>query len=907
MRSIAPTSLLKLHQEHAGPLAKYLVEHPRKPFARAPGCDTFYVRGMRRGPSFLSAVLLSILSAGCGAGTHPPHPPQGCALEGAVFEVGDPNGHADPTGARAAGQARAGRIQASAIAQPAHGRQKIEDGDFLLINDKIAVVIEDRGPSDGYARFGGEILAIDAVGEDGEPRGLSLYNETLMGFALQMIDPSSVSVLRDGSDGGEAVVRVTGRPKIVPFLDGPIKILFPRTYDLEMAYDYVLAPGAEKFVIRASVMNPGSEAVDFGVGSLDKDEYLGFFHYSRSQMVTAERGFAKPLPRTRWVGFDGGPWSFSWRTLDGDLEFGLEQSGFSLFWAAGFVVDACATRTVDRMEVVAGGPEYDGLREAMRRASGEPAWRAVTGTLSDGAGEPVPDAWIHGLDATGAYLTRTRTDASGAFALHAPPSAPITLVPHKRGYPAHPGAVVAPEAAIAPIAFDPHGALHVTAVDGAGGTPIPVRVQVIPLAPTSATPPEFGDDDEADGRLHQEFAVTGEATLPVPPGQHRVIVSRGYEWEILDTTVSVAAGATAEVPAALAHSVDTTGVMCADFHIHSAFSADSNDSVVHKVKGAIADGLDIPVSSEHEWVIDFQPVIEELGLSPWAFGVPSSELTTFAWGHFGVVPLTPRDGARNRGAVEWIGKAPPEVFGHVHSLPEDPVLIVNHPRGTGIGGFFSAANYDGVKDTGDPALWSHDFDAVEVFNDSDFEKNRGASVADWFALLNHGHRVIAVGSSDSHHLRTSPVGYPRTCMVFGHDDPKQLSALIVRDAIRSGMSTVSGGLTMTVTGPGGERPGETAVAPSGTATFLVTVEAPSWIAADSLEIIVNGATMGVEPLLPIGAGPSKRFANQVDVTFDPGAGQSWVVFHAKGETDLAPLHPGRRPFAVSNPVYLKGS
>jgi hypothetical protein len=29
-----------------------------------------------------------------------------------------------------------------------------------------------------------------------------------------------------------------------------------------------------------------------------------------------------------------------------------------------------------------------------------------------------------------------------------------------------------------------------------------------------------------------------------------------------------------------------------------------------------------------------------------------------------------------------------------------------------------------------------------------------------------------------------------------------------------------------------------------------------------------------------------------------------VVFHAKGEADLSPLHPGRRPFAVSNPVFL---
>jgi len=77
------------------------------------------------------------------------------------------------------------------------------------------------------------------------------------------------------------------------------------------------------------------------------------------------------------------------------------------------------------------------------------------------------------------------------------------------------------------------------------------------------------------------------------------------------------------------------------------------------------------------------------------------------------------------------------------------------------------------------------------------------------------------------------------------------------------------------------------------------------IDADTLETIVNGATVSVEPLLPLGGGPSKKFVNQVTVDVDPKAPRTWVVFHAKGETDLAPLHPGRRPFAVSNPVFLK--
>ena len=862
---------------------------------------------MRR---ILPVLFLAPLLASCSSTDtvvpDPPDPPgPTCKLAATVFEAGDPVGHADPLGAAAAKQARAGRIgDAGLVAQPAHGRQRIEAGDYLIINDKIAVVIENKGLSDGYARFGGEILAIDRVGEGGKPMGLSLYGETLMGIGIRMIDPTSVTVLHDGGDGGEAVVRVTGPIHPIPFLDGPISALFPRDYELQMAYDYVLKPGAEAVTIRVGVINPGLEAINFYVEGQGSDELFGFFQHSRSQLVTPESGFGRPKEASSaWVGFDGGPWSFAYRTRGNPLLFGAEQSGFELFWGQGLVAGACARTTVDRVEIIAGGPEYDGLREAVRRTSGEAPWRAVTGTLVDAKGQPVAGAWVHGLDDKGQYLTRTRTDDKGSFTVHAPPAGPISLVPQKLGYPAHASVVVDTKASTTTLTLGETATLHVVATGDA--IKAPVRIQVIPTKPEPATPEGFGVEDEAAGRLYQDFAMAGEATLTVPVGEHRIIVSRGYEWELFDTTVTVVAGETKEISAPLAHSVDSAGAMCADFHIHSMFSADSSDSVSRKVAGAVADGLDIPVSSEHEWVIDFQPVVKALGVTPWAFGMASSELTTFAWGHFGVVPLTPHDEAHNHGAVDWIGHTPAEVFKHVHELPEKPVLVVNHPRGSGFGGYFSAAAYDREKDTGDPELWSHDFDAVEVFNDSDFEKNRTEAVADWFALLNHGHKVSAIGSSDSHHLRTSPVGYPRTCFQFGHDDPTKLSPKAVRDAIAGADSTISGGLYMTVAGPGGERPGATVMTADGTAKFLVTVHAPTWIAADTLETIVNGKTLSMEPLLPIGAGPGKKFANEVTVTLDPKAAHNWVVFHAKGETDLAPLHPGRRPFAVSNPVFLK--
>jgi hypothetical protein len=284
--------------------------------------------------------------------------------------------------------------------------------------------------------------------------------------------------------------------------------------------------------------------------------------------------------------------------------------------------------------------------------------------------------------------------------------------------------------------------------------------------------------------------------------------------------------------------------------------------------------------------------------------MPSEELTTFAWGHFGVVPLVPKVDKVNNGAVEWIGKQPPAMFDDVSKLPEKPVLIINHPRSGGplgaIGAYFDAAQLDTNTTRGVDGLWSEQFEGIECFNDSDFEANRNLVVKDFFAMLNAGKKRVCVGSSDSHHLRGSPVGYPRTCMHFGHDDPTKLSSEAVRDALRSGRSSVSGGIYLTAIGPNGEGPGQTV--PPGPSTFTVTVGAPSWVSVDpQVEVIVDGVTVETKPLAPVMTMVGQRFSATIDVN---RTGKKWVMFHVKGKGDLSPVHPGRKAFAVSNPIFL---
>ena len=825
------------------------------------------------------------------------------------WEEGDPAGHADPFGAKAASQARAGRIAAADVVQPAHGRAKIEAGDFALVNDRIAVVIEDKDVSDGYGRFGGEIIALDRVDDDGKLAGGSFFGETLQATSLYQINPRSVTVMNDGSDGNAAVIRVVGPLEGIPFLTETFGALFPAAFaSLEAMTDYTLEPGSERVTITFGLANSTDFELDTGEKTPGSVDIIGFFQGSFNDLFTPATGYADPASGVSdFVAFTNDGVPFAYLGPDGEpLEYGgINISGFTVFNGPGTNIPTCTQSELHVRDLVVGplGEGIDGMRESIRNTYGVEAWREVSGVVTDGAGAVLPGAFVHVLDAEGVYLSRVMTGADGSYAVRVP-NADVTLVPQKRGYPASPGEPNADGTAVADLTFEPNGFIQVTALEAGSGLPIPARIQVIPLIAQPETPAQFGDLDEVNGRLWQAFEPTGAVTLPVPVGDHRVVISHGYEYEIIDVNVAVAAGQTVPLAGNLARSVDTTDALSADFHIHSAYSADSSDPVLYKIRGSLADGVECPATSEHEWINPWQPLIEDMGMQDWAFGVTSEELTTFTWGHFGVVPIQPRPDRVNNGAIDWLDKSAEDIFDEVRALPEKPALIINHPSGsTPFSAYFAAVSLDRATGTSDSPLWSDHFDAIEVFNDSDFDSNRDSSVADWFALLNAGHSFWAVGSSDSHSLRTSAVGYPRTYLFMGYDAPNQASESDVGDTIRSGQMTISGGLFMTVTGPNGSVPGETE-SKTANADFTVTVRCPSWIDADTLEVIVNGETVDEQPLLPMGAGPGKVFVNQVSVAL-PSGPRAWVVFHAKGPGDLSPVTPGKNPFAVSNPILFE--
>ena len=828
-------------------------------------------------------------------------------------ELGDPDGHPEPLGGTAS-EARAGRVEAAELPEDPTDLATWAAGDFLLANDRVAVLIEDVGLSDGYDPYGGKIVGIFRV-EGGALVDPADFNEVAGAVGRFTFDATSVTVLADGSDGGDAIVRAKGPLATVPFIDPLIRGLLSGDFeDIEVAVDYVLSPGAEHVDIRYTFDSPRATNVRVSQAT------HFFVQYKRMPIWTPVAGFdASPeMGAVPYVAFvDPDSTSFAWASPTGDLEPFIDISGVFVFAEPGFQIEACGLSERHFARLYVGGPGLEGLLAARARAEGESA-RAITVTVQDVTGAPAPGARVHAVGPMGEHLTRGLVGTDGVAAVTVPegvaPVLSVWLHGHEVGGPVSVGATES----TAEITLPASGAIHVAAIDPTTMAGLPVRVQVVPVGARPEMPSAYGERLPGDGRLHVEFTMTGDATLPAPPGDHRVIVSRGYEYEVVSQEVTVAAGSTIDVPAALERTVDTTGVMCGDFHIHTHRSPDSEDDARLKLRGALADGLEIPVRSDHEWIMDFEPLIADLGVEEWAFGVGSLELTTFTWGHFGVFPLDPMP-VPNRGAFDWVGKTPPEVFTEVRARVGSQgtaSIIINHPRSGagglgGIGAYFDAAGYD--PDTTmleTPEYWDEEFSLVEVFNDSDFDDNVDGTVRDWFSFLSSGRRVFAVGSSDSHGIHRTPVGYPRTCVTLGTDEPAMLRTMgsgALRDAMLAGRSSVSGGIYVEAVARDGASLGDTVSGAADVEMVQVTVRAASWIDADTLRVYADGALVETIPLdesMVDPLEPTVRFRNDVAVPLAVGATPSWVVFVASGDQPLDPVHPGRRPFGVTNPIFF---
>ncbi len=527
---------------------------------------------------------------------------------------------------------------------------------------------------------------------------------------------------------------------------------------------------------------------------------------------------------------------------------------------------------------------------------------------------------------------------------------------------------------------DPPGRITVHVVDESGH-PLPAKATAIGVYPAENAgqltrqflydlqcgepfrSTDMVNDDPADPETRRfietvGYTRAGAATLRVRPGRYRVVSSRGPEYDLASSEVEVGPDETRSVTHVLTRVVDTSGFIAADMHIHSKNSIDSALSLDERVLALAAEGVEWAVSTDHNYVTDYQPYVARNDLFQWVYPTVGLEMTTLESGHFNGYPLRYEPGPVTHGAFAWAGRPPGDIFSDLRSLgslgPERTIIQVNHPR-DGVLGYFSqyqrspftadespptivqqviAPKGPAFKTADGKSTFSFAFDAMEIANGKLFHqvhtfrvpdvlpegdlpasfpapghillKANGqpgfpGAVEDWFNLLNLGHRFIAVGTADSH-SGNDEAGHFRTMLFVGDDRPIALTDEILVDAMRSRRVVVTNGplLDFWIDDPTAGVMGQTIQTKKSAVSVHYRLTAAPWASVARINVWRNGTiakVLEIDPARDLAHDPVNEHFD-VDLAKDATGApiDSWFVLEAIGYRSFFPaIRPDEVP------------
>jgi len=327
------------------------------------------------------------------------------------------------------------------------------------------------------------------------------------------------------------------------------------------------------------------------------------------------------------------------------------------------------------------------------------------------------------------------------------------------------------------------------------------------------------------------------AEIGLPAGEYTIYATRGFEYGVAEKKVSVLAGSVEDISLEIASEVPTPGLAACDTHIHTfTYSGHGDATADERVLTIAGEGLELAVASEHNRHVDYSEAAQRLGVADRFTYVIANEVTTNA-GHFIAFPVAnPSAAVPDAKLTAW-----PELMRSIRGVPGVNVIVLNHPRDTHNNFVpFAPVNFDAA--TGDNLRESEPFtfDAIEVCNSGTLQSDYMQSFPDWFALLNHGYRVTAVGSSDSHDVSRFIVGQGRTYIACDDHDPGRLNVEDACRALKAGHAYVSMGLLVRLTVNDRFEAGDLATTLGEEIDVRVHVLGPSWTQADRVELFANG-------------------------------------------------------------------
>jgi hypothetical protein len=612
-------------------------------------------------------------------------------------------------------------------------------GDLVLENDEVVFVVDQLGSSTGFAESGGNL--VDAADARARKDELGQVFTFFGKFPRQGV----YEALRSGvADDGTAWIQARGRELYEP------KLLVTTRYSLH--------PPDRALLIETTLENTGDTQIELPALG-DAIQWGGAEKVAPGQPA----GFRGPSSGP-YVGGVGRFVSYAMTSTEGAVDGVSGGSWTDTAVRRDAKLAPAAKTTYSRVFLVGERPDTTSL----------------VGELALAAGKPVGEVQLRvagGPLATGEILKLAPDGSREALSLAPPFVARVPLGRYWAATAANPAARVGPidVKADAPVQAELTVAARATldvGCTGAGGAPMPCKLTLEGLAGTPD--PSFGPAYAAGPARRQATTAGAAVRVLVPPGTYRVTASRGPEYALDATEVTLGPGVLRSLLLAPSRVVDTRGYLACDFHQHTILGADAPTSTRDRVIANAAEGVEVAVASEHNLVANLEPLVRDLGLERELVSVSGDELTSDAnphpWGHANVWPLAVDPGKPRGGAPPVRDRSARELFDAIRraTAPGDFVLQVNHPR-SATTGYFDLMGLDAARGEGTDPGYGASFDAVEVWNGRNVEA-RGRVLDDWRALLRTGHAVTATADTDTHGIVGQEAGYPRTYVRVADDE-----------------------------------------------------------------------------------------------------------------------------------------
>ena len=167
--------------------------------------------------------------------------------------------------------------------------------------------------------------------------------------------------------------------------------------------------------------------------------------------------------------------------------------------------------------------------------------------------------------------------------------------------------------------------LTVNVLEKATGEPVPSRITIVDS--NRSLIPIFDDGDtNLATRPGVVYTATGRARFRTIAGRPALYATRGPEY-----TMAVARDVDLEsdktVDLTIERVADTHGWVSSDTHIHTfSFSKHGDALLRERIITLAGEGIELPISTEHNLHADYQPAIEELGLGKYFTLVRGNEV-----------------------------------------------------------------------------------------------------------------------------------------------------------------------------------------------------------------------------------------------------------------------------------------